>query len=110
MSTLARSGFGNFIRRPFLHNPDLLFRQPVQFVDQPVNLAVGGVNLALLDGLIVGSFGGGQLPVQGQHTLDRRRRGVLLPFSPCFSLPSLYLKTFNFSEMLASCYEGEAML
>ena len=30
-----------------LHDPNLLLRQPVKVVHKPVNLLVGGVNLAL---------------------------------------------------------------
>ena len=36
-----------------LHHPDLLLRQAVQLGDELVNLAVGGVDLALEKGVVV---------------------------------------------------------
>src|SRR6266851_7508766 len=36
-----------------LHNLNLLLRQPIQLVHQPVDLPVGGVDLALEDGFLV---------------------------------------------------------
>lgn len=41
----------------FLDNPDLLLREPVQVIDDAVDLAVGGVNLALETGFV--SLGAG---------------------------------------------------
>lgn len=58
------------------HNGDLLVRQPVQPIDQRVDLLVGRVDLPLEDGpdLRVGPTGvglGRQAPVQIEHLLCR---------------------------------------
>lgn len=50
-----------------LHNPDLVFRQPVELVHQGVDLGVRGLDLALQHGLFVGRVGCGQLLVEGEH-------------------------------------------
>jgi hypothetical protein len=44
------------LARP-LHNPDLFIRQPVQLVDQGIDLSVGGLDLAMQRDLFVGRAG-----------------------------------------------------
>ena len=46
------------MNRPCLDDLDLLFGEAVEVVDEPVDLAVGGVDLALEGGLVVGRLGG----------------------------------------------------
>jgi len=65
---LSRSSWSK--HSPPLHDPDLLLRQPVQLIHQPVDLPVGGFDLALEMGLFVRRFSGGELLVQGEHALD----------------------------------------
>ena len=52
-----------------LHDCDLLVGEFVEFVDEAVDLAVGGVDLALDGGFVVVSFGVGALLVEGEHTV-----------------------------------------
>ena len=62
----------------FLYDPDLLFRETVEVVDQAVDPAVGSVDLALQVHLLVVRPGGGQPSVEGEHpvvTLTVRRVG-----------------------------------
>jgi len=51
---------GSFARLRSLHNPDLLFRQPIQLVDQDVDLPVRGLDLSLQGGLFVRRAGMGR--------------------------------------------------
>ena len=52
------------------HDCDFVFGQAVKFIDQRVNLRVGGGDLAFERGLLLRRFGGGQTLVQRQHLLD----------------------------------------
>jgi len=54
-----------------LHQANLLLRQAIQRIHQPVDLPVGGFELALEHGLETGHGRFGHLPVQGQHALDQ---------------------------------------
>lgn len=54
------------VQRLLQQNVDV--RQPI---DQPVDLAVRGVDLALVEGLVRGDGRGRELPVQGQHALHQ---------------------------------------
>lgn len=60
----------NFLLNRFLlpfHNPDLIFRQPIQFIHQRINLFICCIDLAL-DGVFFGSgLCSGLLFVQFQH-------------------------------------------
>ncbi len=55
----------------FLYDPDLLLRETVEVIDQAVDPAVGGVDLALEVGLFVVRPGGGELPMEGEHLFDQ---------------------------------------
>jgi hypothetical protein len=55
----------------FLHDPDFLLREIVEFVDQPIDPAVGGIDLALEVRLLMVRPGDGELPVEGEHLLDQ---------------------------------------
>ena len=54
-----------------LDDPDLLLRETVEVVDQAVDPAVGGIDLALEVCLFVVRPGGNQPPVEGEHLLLR---------------------------------------
>jgi hypothetical protein len=56
---------------PPFHDIDLLLGQPVELVDQGVDLGVVGGDLALEQGGLGGGFGGGALAVQAEHALDQ---------------------------------------
>ena len=60
------------------HNLDFLIGQPVQLVHQFVNLAVGGVDLTLVQFLVGLRFGGSLTLVQFQHLLDEFHRAVVV--------------------------------
>ena len=51
------------------HHRYLFLGQPIQFVHQRVYLAVGGLDLALVQLLVGGDGGGGQFLVQRQYAL-----------------------------------------
>jgi len=55
----------------FLDDPDFLFREIVEIVNETVDPAVGGVDLALEVGLFVFRPGGGELPVESKHLFDQ---------------------------------------
>ena len=61
----------------FLYDPDLLLRQAVEVVNQAVDPAVGGGDLALEVGLFVFRPGGGELPVEGNHLFDQGKRKLI---------------------------------
>jgi len=61
----------------FLYDPDLLLRQAVEVVNQAVDPAVGGVDLALEVRLFVVRPGGGELPVEGEHLFDQGERKLI---------------------------------
>jgi len=75
----AVSFFSSKVHSPF-DDLDLLPRQPIQLVHQPVNLPVGGLDLALVELLVGGNGGGGELLVQ---------RLPLEPLTPLILLISL---------------------
>jgi len=50
----------------FFHETDFLLRQVVEVIDQPIDLPVGGVDLAPEVGLFVFRPGGGEPPVQSE--------------------------------------------
>jgi len=54
-----------------LDDPDLLLRKTIEVVDEAVDPAVGGVDLALEVFLLVGGTGGGELPVESKHLFDQ---------------------------------------
>ena len=54
-----------------LHNLDLLLGEAVEGVDELVELVVGGGDLALEHGLLVGGIGGGESLVEVEHGLDQ---------------------------------------
>jgi hypothetical protein len=56
---------------PRLNQPDLLFRQAVQLVDQPVDLPVRGFDAVAIRVFSGVRAGGGELPVQVE--LDRHQ-------------------------------------
>lgn len=58
-----------------LHNPYLLLRQPVELVNQGVNLLIGGINLPFEKGLLVVSLDLAEL------LIDRKRKASV----PCVS-------------------------
>ena len=64
--------------RRILYDPDLLLRQPVQLIHQPVDLPIGRDDLALVYGLLLVRDRGGQLAVQIQHGLDQRDHPVVV--------------------------------
>ncbi len=53
-----------YLLRPRLHNPDLLFRQAIQLIDQPVDLPVRGLDAAGDQRPVVIRPGGEELPMQ----------------------------------------------
>ena len=59
------------------HNPDLLFRQPLQFVHQPVDLPVRGLDLTLDGSLLVAGSSGCQLLVQLQYLIDEGDHAIV---------------------------------
>jgi hypothetical protein len=60
-----------------LHDRDLFFSEVVEFVDEVVDLAVGGVDEALEVSLVVVGTGNGELLVQVEHLLDERHHPVV---------------------------------
>ena len=62
----------------FLHDHDLLLREIVEVVDQAVDPAVCGVDLALEVGLFMVRPGGGQPPVQSEHLFDKGNHPVVV--------------------------------
>lgn len=63
-----------------LHHCNLLFRQPVQFIHQSVNLPVGGIDLTLDESFIVTGFRVRKLLVKGKHLLDKLHHAVVTGF------------------------------
>jgi len=53
-----------------LHELNLRVTQAVELIDELVDLAVGGFDLALEDGLGVAGFGGGELGVERECESD----------------------------------------
>src|ERR1017187_3835979 len=63
-----------------LHEFDFVIGQTVKLIDQPVNLLIGGSDLAFERGFLRRRFGGGQTLVQRQHLLHQRNHLVVMPF------------------------------
>ena len=60
-----------------LHNPDLLLRQPIQLVDQRVDLPVRGLDAPPQRRLLVGRAGLWELFMQGEHLLHQKGHAVV---------------------------------
>ena len=54
-----------------LHNLDFGWGQVVEGVNQAVDFAVGGLDLALEHGALGWGLGGGELAVEREHALDQ---------------------------------------
>jgi len=62
----------------FLHNPDLLFRQPVKLVDQGIDLPVRGLDQAACQGRLFVRCGRlEELFMQGEHSFHQEGHAVL---------------------------------
>ncbi len=68
---------GELALRRLLHNPDLLVGEAVQLVDELVDLAVGGVDLALDDSSMVRSAGRLKLDIGGKYFLHQFEQPVV---------------------------------
>jgi hypothetical protein len=64
----SNRGAASVLRPPFDHG-DFLICQPIQFIDQCVDLAVGGLDLPSVESLVGGNGGSGQLLMQIQYVL-----------------------------------------
>ena len=61
-----------FRRSPALHDPHLLLTQPIQLINQPVNLPIRRGDLRGDHPLLVRGARGGATLVQREHLLDQR--------------------------------------
>ncbi len=61
-----------------LYNPYFLLRQPIKLIHQLVDLAIGGVDLALEDDFLVFGFNGCQFLVQREHLLYQQNHAVVM--------------------------------
>ena len=61
-----------------LCDPDLFLCQIIEVVDEAVDPAVGGVDLAIEVRLFMVRPGGGQLPVEGKHLFDQGKRKLII--------------------------------
>ena len=68
------ASFASFVIQTPLHHPNFLLRQPIQPIHQPINLPVGGLDLALVE-LLVGGGSGSRKPRKGA-------KAAKLPFVP----------------------------
>ena len=59
------------------HNPDLLLRQPVQLIDQPVDLPVCGLDAAGEQSPLVLRAGGGESLMQIEHGLHQFHQPIV---------------------------------
>ena len=75
MTTPLRS-----LSQTLFHDFDFLVRQIIQLIHQLTNLPVGGLDLALEDGLGLGRFGLRELLVKVQHPLDQGHHSVVAGF------------------------------
>ena len=71
----AKGGMGRISSS--LHHRNLLLRQPVQLVHQPVDLPVGGIDLSLDEGRVVAGPGFRQLLIEGEHLLGELHHPVV---------------------------------
>jgi hypothetical protein len=69
---------GSFVCLRSFYDSYLLFRQPVQLVDQRVDLSVRGLDLSLQGNFFVrrGSFG--ELFMQGEHLLHQGDKRIVV--------------------------------